>query len=726
MTPITLNGYIEALSRGPQESPLCYAFSFRAIEDHAAGIRKNDALEVCGIMSPALAHSGMPLSVTGNYIKNSAGNRLDYQKAMIRLTPNNDSVTRYLSVGVVAGINRQSSGKIVKHFGRQTLQILDANPEKIKEVPGITEVTHQQVISLWKQHRKDAQAVIEAMSIGLSLVTARRAVEHFGATAADQLLANPYLLSYVHGYGFIKSDLFARLHGVAPDSDNRIQAAFWYCLNEASHEGHTYLPFYELVSRVSKETKIPVERIRGVSLPEEIVITPGRMVYTRQLYDAERYVARHIRIMSYQKSFPSLSPDTMQRMLETNGELSADQRQALFNVLTGPRLSVIMGLPGTGKTTLIKALLSILSSAGLQSILTAPTGKAAARITEQTGHSATTIHRALGLSRNGSVLHNETNPLKTDCLVIDEGSMVDVLLMEQVLRSLSNNTVLILVGDDNQLPSVGPGSVFREIKEKGLCNIVTLTEIHRQSRQSLIIKLAHSIHGGRFPDEIFREDKECLFFSEDDAQKIKGKVIDLTINNKLYPPEQIQVLSPMRKGPIGTMQLNMELKARLRPHNLALIRSMGYGKTAPNNDKLTPFYDLGDRVIQKYNNHKKHIFNGEIGYVVRRAVSEETEGERITVLFDDGRQVSYEPYETQQLELAYALTVHKGQGSEYPCVIVPVHTSHYIMLFRSLLYTAVTRAKKTLVIVGSSKASAMAVSNNRPDTRYANLSETAI
>ena len=726
MKSITLNGYIEALSRGSIESPLCYAFNFRAIEDHPSGIQKNDVLDVCGIMSPELAHSGMPLCLTGNYINNPLSKQIGYRKAMIRLIPDNNSVVQYLSTGVVADISKLSSGKIVKHFGHQALQILDANPERIKEVPGITEAAQSRVTSLWKQHRQEAQAVIEAMSIGLSLATARRVVEHFGPTAADQLLSNPYLLSYVHGYGFIKADLFARLHGVAPDSDNRIQAAFWYCLNEAAHEGHTYLPFYELVSRVSKETKIPIERIRSTSLPEEIIITPGKMVYTRQLYDAERYVARHIRLMSYESSFTSLSMDTIQQTLEANRDLSVDQRQALFSVLTGPRLSVIMGLPGTGKTTLIKALLSVLSNAGLQSILTAPTGKAAARITEQTGHPATTIHRALGFSRNGSVLHNETNPLKTDCLVIDEGSMVDILLMEQVLRSISSNTVLILVGDDNQLPSVGPGSIFREIKEKGLCNIVTLTEIHRQSRQSLIIKLAHSIHGGRFPNEIFGEDKECHFVSEEDVHKIKEKVIDLTINNKLYPPDRIQVLSPMRKGPIGTTQLNIELKARLRTHNLALIRNMGYGKAAPSNGKLTPFYDLGDRVIQKYNNHKKHIFNGEIGYVVRRVVSDEAEGERISVLFDDGREVSYEPYEIQQLELAYALTVHKGQGSEYPCVIVPVHTSHYIMLFRSLLYTAVTRAKKTLVIVGSAKASSIAVSNNTPDTRYANLSEIAI
>jgi exodeoxyribonuclease V alpha subunit len=613
----------------------------------------------------------------------------------------------------------------MKHFGRNALQVLDAAPVRINAVSGVGEAMRIRVIELWKAHREKAAAVIEVMSIGLSLSTARRAVDHFGSSAADKLLSNPYLLTYVHGYGFVKADQFARTRGVEQNSDERIRAALWYCLNDASYAGHSYLPVSELTKRVAKEINLPEGRISCVSFPEEIIVTASNKAYVRIIYEAERYVSRCIRQMSYETSFKSLSRDNIATTLDASGNLSPDQSEALYSVLTGPRLSVITGLPGTGKTMLIKSLIHVLHSSGLRCVLAAPTGKAASRIAEQTGHSASTIHRVLGYNRKGEANLDENRPIDTDCLVIDESSMIDILLMQQVLRALPASATLILVGDENQLPSVGPGNILREVREKELCNIATLTQIHRQDSRSQIISLAHSIHNGRFPGEIFG-DKECIFVREEDANRIRERVIELVAGNRHYPPDRIQVLCAMRKGPIGTVQFNTELKEKLREYNLGLVRRMGYDTPSNKSARHAQLYDIGDRVIQKVNNIKKSVFNGEIGYVVRRDLNEEAEGGRLTVAFDDGRKIEYGAQEMYQLDLALALTVHKGQGSEFPCVIIPVHTTTYIMLFRSLLYTAVTRARESVIIIGSTKASAIAVKNNRPDVRYSNLSEVNI
>lgn len=723
MNQILITGYVTNVFNRAKDDPFYLTMMLRSAEEQpAVNIRPGDSLSICGYMSPELVQPGSLLRVTST---RTDGSMLTYLKAQIEPT-DEENLIRYLSTGAVARLTRSTATKIVKHFGCRTLELLDSHPEAIREVLGINTAAQNRVTTLWALDRQKASAVIEAMSIGLSLVTARRAVEHFGENAADQLLSNPYLLSYVHGYGFRKADQFAQLRGMKQDSDERIKAASWYCLTEAIYEGHVYLPVEELNNRVVKETKIPLERIKSVSLPEEILVTPSRKAYTQQLYEAERYVSRHIRTMSYDRAFKLLSYEKIIQALAAYGGLSKDQYEALVNVLAGPKLSVIMGLPGTGKTTLIKTLISVLNHNGMKTVLAAPTGKAAARITEQTGQQAMTLHRVLGYTLNGTARRNESNPIITDCLIVDEASMIDIVLMQQLLVALSADTVLILVGDPEQLPPVGPGNIFREIKDKRLCNIVTLTEIHRQSSSSQIIQLAHSIHDGRFPCEIFGYGKECQFVSEEDVHKIRNKVIDLVMNNNRYPPHQIQVLAPMRKGVIGTIQINTELQGRMRRYNINMLRATGINVILNKDAVSYHSIDIGDRVIQTTNNYRKCVFNGEIGYVVRRTISEYSSGDCIFVLFDDGREVFYESHELTQLDLAYALTVHRGQGSEYPCVVIPISTTNYIMLFRSLLYTAVTRARESLIMVGSMKASCIAVNNNKPDGRYINLSEINI
>jgi exodeoxyribonuclease V alpha subunit len=664
-------------------------------------------------MSPVLARPGMPLCLTAE--RNGNGSWL-FLKATVDLSAGGNAVLFYLATGAIAHLTAHAAMRIVKHFGRNSLQVLDEHPEKIAEVPGVGASAKTRVEQNWQKDREQSHAVISTMSIGLSLFSAQRAVEHFGSSAADRLLEDPYQLTYVHGYGFKKADLFARARGIRPDSKARIQAASWYCLNAAGSEGHTYLPLYELTGRVARETGLTPEAVRSVSLPDKVVLTPGGKVYTQELYQAERYVSRCIQQMSYEHSFPFLSRSDIERILNSKAELARDQRQALFNVLTGPRLSVITGMPGTGKTTLIRTLIDVLREAGVRCALAAPTGKAASRIASQTGQNASTIHRLLGLSASGTSTRNKEHPIDAGCIVIDEFSMVNLLLMQNILEAVPPKTVLVLVGDDQQLAAIGAGAILREMKEKNLCNITTLSSIHRQDSRSSIVVLAHAIQHGRVPENVFGK-KGCYFVQEGDLGKLRMKVIELAIDDRDYPVDQIQVLTPMRKSLIGTDQLNRDLREKIRPYNIERLRALGYDSTPSDTDDHE--FDAGDRVIQRTNNYRKSVYNGEIGYVVRRESSQY--GDRIVILFDDGREVGYSEREWGQLQLAYACTVHAYQGSEIPCCIIPLHATNRIMLSRSLLYTAVTRAREKVILAGSANALALAVKNNRPDRRYTNL-----
>lgn len=714
MERIPLKGTVSAVTKQDSESPISHTIHFISSEKNLqGGIDRGQTVILSGFMSPVLARAGMPLCLTA--ARNGRGSWL-FLKATVDLSAGGDAVLFYLSTGAIAHLTVPAAVRIVKHFGRDSLLVLDEHPDKIAEVPGIGPSAKTRVEQNWQKDRELSHAVISTMSIGLSLFTARRAVEHFGLSAADRLLEDPYQLTYVHGYGFKKADLFARARGIRPDSKTRIQAASWYCLNAAGSEGHTYLPLYELTGRVARETGLLPEAVRKVSLPGNIVLTPGDKVYARELYEAERYVSGCIHKMSYEHSFPFLSRSDIDRILTSKTGLARDQRQALFNVLTGPRLSVITGMPGTGKTTLIRTLIDVLREAGVRCVLAAPTGKAASRIASQTGQSASTIHRLLGISAAGTSTRNKDNPLDAGCIVIDEFSMVNLLLMRSILEAVPPKSVLILVGDDHQLPAIGPGAILREMKEKSLCNITTLSDIHRQDSRSSIVILAHAIQNGRVPQNVFGK-KGCYFVQEGDLKKLRMTVIELATADPDYPADQIQVLTPMRKSQIGTDQLNQDLREKIRPYNIERLMNMGYDSTPSDTDDHE--FDIGDRVIQRANNYRKAVYNGEIGYVVRRESSQY--GERIVILFDDGREIGYSEREWGQLQLAYACTVHAYQGSEVPCCIIPLHATNRIMLSRSLLYTAVTRAREKVILAGSANALAMAVKNNRPDRRYANL-----
>ncbi len=690
---------------------LRHSLEFKVTDSAGApGIKEGDIVLASGWISPALAHKGLPLILS---LKREAEG-LDIATALIDVASPDNGPLSYLASGAIAGLTRQAAGQIFKHFGGRALQIIDADPRKIAEVPGLNDTAKRRVGSLWAEHRANCDAVIEAMSLGLSPTTARRAVDHFGADTAVKLYGNPYLLSYVQGYGYMRADKFAQARGIERDSASRIQAAQWYSLNAAATEGHTFLPMRELAKRVTKLTGLDETRVSQVQPPDGVIVTPNQNAYLNTLYEAERYVAQRLRAMSYERPRWSIPASTISQQLTAMLTISPEQRQAVLDILTGPRVAAIMGLPGTGKTTLIRSILSILGAAKLHCQLAAPTGKAAARITEQTGHPSQTIHRMLGITRAGAM----RNTLETDCVIIDESSMVDLVLMRQILQATPDGTLLILVGDSNQLPAVGPGNILREINERGICNLVYLHQIHRQGERSQIIRLAEAIHRKTIPWDIFGA-HECVFVQEEEAPRVREKVVELVANNQNYRPNEIQVLAPMRRAAMGVDQLNQALKAKVRDFNIALLKEKGFSP-APFTGRKTHDFDLGDRVIQRANNYRKAVYNGEVGYVVQ------LEEDGLAVAFDDGRVVEYEGHELYQLDLAFATTVHASQGSEYKCVVIPVHTSHAIMLFQSLLYTAVTRAREKVILVGTMKAIQMAARIQRQGARYSNLSEIGV
>lgn len=669
-------------------------------------IKKGDIVKACGVVARGLIRPGTPLCVTCAPDQNENGIWL-IEDAELDLTPCHGGLLYYLSSGAVSDIGRQTAMRIIDRFGKDSLSALDNNPGKITEIEGISGSNISRIISTWREHRKFGTFVIEVMAMGLSPATARSVVEQFGPEAPDILYDNPYLLTYVHGFGYLRADKFARSRGIGEESEERIRAAMWYCLNMATIEGHTYLPLEELHRRVGALTSQNEARIQNVPPPAEMVITSAGNAYIDTLYETERYVADRIRSMSYEKAGWNLSYNSVMRLLSDVVGISQEQRQAASDVITGPRLSAIMGLPGTGKTTLIRTLLHVLAASKLSFKLAAPTGKAAARVEEQTGYPATTIHRLLGVGRNGEA----RNSLDTDCLILDETSMIDVILMKQILQSLPARAALILVGDADQLPSVGPGSILREIREKCLCHTVLLTRVYRQGDRSQIVRLAEAIHARTIPWDIFN-DGDCVFIKEDDGLKVQERIVEQVADNSFYTPDQIQVLSPMKHSAMGTEQLNAALRKEVKSHNLALISSRGYDVK----ESSSVDFQVGDRVIQKTNNYKKLVYNGEIGFVLSASATS------ISVLFGQDNIVTYDESEKYQLDLAYCLTVHKAQGSEYPCVVLPIHSSHSIMLFQGLLYTAVTRAREKVIIIGSMKAVEMAARNSRHTKRYADLS----
>lgn len=693
-------------------------------EEQVFEMGKNGTVVIAGTVPQSLNFArGTEFAVTGAWVDSKYGKQIKIKTITILDPQDSTSIENYLASGIIKGIGPALARRIVKHFGDDTLKILDEYPSRILEVHGIGENNSKTIMESWKDQRAKAALLMTLCSYGLSVNYATKALKIFGANAVKQIKENPYVLISIPGIGFLKADRVAREMGIKKDSVYRIKAGLLYCLREQTYSnGHCFLPEDILVEEAEKILQVGLGKIKEVLLSDYNetskealngqAIWINRSFYLKNIYFAERFISEQIRKMAY--SMPQKRPcltEIDKVLLSKHSYLVEEQKNGIKNVFNA-RISIITGGPGTGKTLSINALLDVLDSMNLSYKLASPTGKAAKRLSEATCREATTIHRLLEFNRTGTFAKNKDNPIDADVVVIDETSMIDVPLMESLLSAISDNTSVVFIGDANQLPSVGPGAILKDMVKNNLCPIAEYRQIHRQALNSSIVKIAHNINTGSGIKGI--EDKDFVFITAEDPLEAQKAIIEAVAENKQFTPDKIQVISPMKKGPIGTNEINRLLRDNLK----GFYEKQVANRSVPFNGNVTSMpFRIGDKIIQVENNYNKEVFNGEIGYVVNINPEDYT----ISVTFDS-KTVIYERDEFDQLEFAYALTVHRSQGSEFPCVIMPVHTQHYVMLYRNLLYTGVTRAKEMLILIGTQKALWIALKNTKQLARFTSLS----
>ncbi len=625
-----------------------------------------------------------------------------------------EGIKRYLSSGFIKGIGPYLANRIVERFGEKTLEIIDESPERLLEVEGIGPVRLERIKRAWEEQKSIRDVMLLLQEYGISPAYAVKLFKFYGKDAARVLREDPYRLAFeVDGIGFKTADRIALKLGVSKDSLERVKAGVIYRLHKASDEGHTYLPLDELVKGCSKELEVDESKILEAvrSLDGDRVVVDGERVYLKSLYMAEEGVARRImNILFFPRGLKDV--DVSQELLlyqkEEGIKLSQGQREAVKKALRN-KVCIITGGPGTGKTTVLKALVYILEKMGRKVTLCSPTGRAAERLSQVVGKEAKTIHRLLEYDPSTSIFkRNQENPIDTDFLVVDEASMVDIVLTNALLRALRPTSSVVFVGDADQLPPVGPGNVLRDLISSGVVPVVRLKEIFRQAGESYIVLNAHRVNKGLFPRLVNKGD--FYFIEKDDPEDILGIVKKVCAERipKAFgfdPIEDVQVITPMKRGILGTSNLNMELQSLLNPSSKELVRG---GRR----------FKLGDKVIQLKNNYEKDVFNGDVGKVVGMDLEEQ-------LLWVDfrGKRIPYEFSELDEITLAYAISVHKSQGSEYKAVVMPVAMQHYVLLSRNLIYTAMTRAKRLLVIVGSKKALAIGIKREGAEKRYTGLLE---
>ena len=632
------------------------------------------------------------------------------------------SIRRYLGSGHIKGIGPEMATRIVARFGRRTLAVIEADIQRLQEVKGIGAKRLAQIREAWSQHRDLREIMLFLQVHELPTGHAARILQTYGDKAVAVLRGNPYRLADdIQGIGFKTADRMARQLDFDPTAPARVEAGVLHLLGANAEKGHVYCPRAELEKEVTAllgvDTALASAAIDRLAKKKRLVLDsraapPMACVYQASLHHNEVSVARHLlRLQHDQGGLPPLDAAQALAWVQPHLglELAAQQKKAVAASLDANVL-VITGGPGTGKTTIIKAILALQNRRQARIHLTAPTGRAAKRMAETTGSRATTIHRLLEFSfQKGGFQRHPDRPLVTDLVIVDEASMIDIRLMDHLLGALPSGARLILVGDIDQLPSVGPGNVLRDIIACGCFPVATLTEIYRQARSSAIIVNAHRVNAGDMPGlKNDSADNDFFFIAREDPEQALETVVHLVAERipkgfGLDPVRDIQVLSPMHRGLVGASNLNRVLQARLNPSDQELVRG-AYALR------------LNDKVMQVRNNYDKEVYNGDIGFVVRIDLAAATVG----ILFE-GREVAYDASELDEIVLAYAVSVHKSQGSEFPAVVVPVLTQHYVLLQRNLLYTAITRGRRLVVLVGTSKALALAVKNASPRRRYTAL-----
>jgi exodeoxyribonuclease V alpha subunit len=633
-----------------------------------------------------------------------------------------EGLRRYLGSGLLVGIGPKLAERIVERFGADTLDVIENHPKRLREVPDIGPKRSKIILEAWEEQKQIKDIMIFLHSHGVTTNLAIKIYKQYEDQALSIVQNNPYQLARdIFGVGFKTADQIAQSLGLAQDHPTRIEAGVIYALEEMSGEGHVFTPREVLADKavdllhVERPLIAPaLERLAedelvvldSIPLSPDQEVEPQNAVYLLPYYYAEMGTAN--RLQSLANVFPSRLSDIPPALTQISDSLSEEQAQAIRTALSQP-VSILTGGPGTGKTTAVQALIAAVEGAGKRYALASPTGRAAKRLSEATGRPASTIHRLLGYSPVQGFEHDADNPLKLDLLVVDEVSMLDILLANSLFRALEPGTHVLLVGDVDQLPSVGAGDVLRDIIASGIAPVLSLMEIFRQAEGSHIISNAHRINLGELP-ETHKESKDFFRFKAEAPEQAADWVEDLVLNRipKRFgiASEDIQVLVPMYRGPAGINALNARLQEVLNPPSALKAEKQLFGQT----------FRPGDKVMQVKNDYDKGVYNGDIGFITEISQVDHT----LTVDFE-GRGVEYAWSEADQLILAYAISVHKSQGSEFDAVVAPLLTTHYMMLQRNLLYTAVTRARKLCVLVSNTKALAMAVKNNKIAERYSAL-----
>ncbi len=709
-----LAGLVERVTYHNQESGFCVLrLKARGHRDlvttigHAAMISAGEWVTASGDWTNDHTHG---LQFRARFLKTSAPTSLD-------------GIEKYLGSGMIRGIGPVYAKRMVKMFGKDVFDLIEAEPARLREVEGIGPKRADKITSAWADQKVIREIMVFLHSHGVGTARAVRIFKTYGVDSVQVMSENPYRLAQdIRGIGFRTADLIAEKLGIEKTAMIRVRAGISYALTEAMGNGHCGLPLAELIPQSTKllevsdaliQTAIELELAEGTVIADTVAETP--CVFLSGLYHAEKGVADRFRhLVSGPRPWPEIDADKALPWIEkkTGLTLAPSQTEAIRLALRS-KVMVITGGPGVGKTTIVNSILQILAAKAVTLLLCAPTGRAAKRMKEATGMEAKTIHRMLEIDpKTFGFKRNEESPLKCDLLVVDESSMVDISLMHSLLKAVPDHAAVLIVGDIDQLPSVGPGQVLADIIGSNAIPVVRLTEVFRQAAQSKIITSAHRINQGQIPD-LARPDGESDFYfvpAEDPNQAVT-RIIDLVRTRipkrfGLDPIRDIQVLCPMNRGGVGARSLNIELQAALNP--------VGENKVERFGSTFAP----GDKVMQIENDYDKEVYNGDIGYVEGVDL---TEGE-LTASFD-GRTVTYLFGELDTLVLAYAATIHKSQGSEYPAVVIPVLTHHYAMLQRNLLYTGITRGKRLVVIVGQRKAVAIAVKNVSGRRRWSKLDE---
>ncbi|MBE3602344.1 ATP-dependent RecD-like DNA helicase [bacterium] len=630
-----------------------------------------------------------------------------------------NALERYLA-SEIKGVGPALARRIVERFGEELPGVLDDAPERLHEVRGLPRAVAQRIAVAWRDATGLRELTVFLRGHGIGASHARRIHEKYGRESLQAVRDDPYLLARtIPGIGFRTADAIAEKLGIPRNSIQRARAAIIHLLERMAEEGHVFAPFeyleLQFTSGLELDSDLARRAVDELASEGEIVsarVGDGEAVYLKRLYDAETTVAERIRMLVAGRAMSHAAAEKAIAAAKQSGgvTLSAEQNRALQIALRA-KVAVITGGPGTGKTTLLRALLNVLDAAGLKPTLAAPTGRAARRLAEATGREAKTIHRLLEYSPDtGDFLRSEKFPLRANYLVIDEASMMDIELAASVTEALLPSAALLLVGDRDQLPSVGPGSVLRDVIASGLVPVAELREVHRQAATSLIVANAHRINHGEMPDTSNGAEGDFFFFERNSPEDVVATIRQLAANRLvgrfgISDPHEIQVLTPMNRGPLGAQALNRELQELLNPRG----RELRAGERR---------FREGDRVIQLRNNYDKLIFNGAIG----RIAAVDPQRGRVGVNFDEGH-AEYDLAELDEIGLAYAISIHKSQGSQYPAVIIPIHQSHYLMLRRNLLYTAIARAERVCVLVGTRAAMRQAVRNAEERRRFSRLAD---